>query len=96
MSQETYACENERVPGGRGIIFRSDHSHRFINQGHLPFTWSVATVSPRFYYVNRCFSGGGQKRIVTKLSNILFVQIHRIQIFVQIVLQCRFKISKRI
>lgn len=65
MSQETYACENERVPGGRGIIFRSDHSHRFINQGHLPFTWSVATVSPRFYYVNRCFSGGGQKRIVT-------------------------------
>lgn len=97
MSQETYACENERVPGGgRGIIFRSDHSHRFINQGHLPFTWSVATVSPRFYYVNRCFSGGGQKRIVTKLSNILFVQIHRIQIFVQIVLQYRFKISKRI
>lgn len=82
--------------GGRGIIFRSDHSHRFINQGHLPFTWSVATVSPRFYYVNRCFSGGGQKRIVTKLSNILFVQIHRIQIFVQIVLQYRFKISKRI
>ena len=42
------------------------------------------------------FSGGGQKRIVTKLSNILFVQIHRIQIFVQIVLQYRFKISKRI